>query len=394
MAFEFYTLDENLRKVEVIEGHTSFIWTERNSAWGDISIDIPATDRSRSLLSIGTFLACSESTYIMKIETVQDATDDSNAAMLKVTGRSFEAILDDRVAILPAMVDDIANNPNWTITDTPGNVARTIFKTICVDLVNDPGDAIPFYVPGTILPPGSSGEPTEIISVAIPPTSVYSAIKQVCDTYGLGFRLVRAGETSRIFFEIFTGDDRTSAQTTRAAVIFSPSMDNLSNTTKLTSDAAYKTNAYVIGKDQVKIVYGVGENTEATGFNRRVLVVDASDIGADTVSDVDAALSQKGLAALAQAQKVYQFDGEVSQYGVYKYGVDYKMGDLIEERDNTGFGNEMKVIEQILVSDVKGDRSYPTLSLTLVIVPGTWSAWTPPEQPWVDVPEKEVWANQ
>lgn len=394
MAYEYYTLDANMRKVHVIEGYNSFLWTERGSAWGDFQIDMPTSDQMRNLLSVGTFIASNQSTYIMKIETVTDAQDEDGTAMLTVVGRSLESILDDRAAITPAQINDIVNVPNWVITDTPGNVCRTMFKTICVDLVNDPGDAIPFYTPGTILPSGTTGEPSEIVTVTIPPQSVYAAIKQVCDTYSLGFRFVRNGETSQIYFEIYTGDDRTSEQTILPAVIFSQSMDNLANPKKLTSDAAYKTVACVIGKDQVRMVYGVGQDTEATGFNRRVLVVQATDVGADSVDDVEGALSQKGLAALAQAQKVYQFDGEISEYGVYKYGVDYKLGDLIEERDNTGFGNEMRVIEQIFASDVQGDRSYPTLSLTLVIVPGTWSAWKPPEQPWTDVAEKEVWANQ
>lgn len=393
-VFEYYVLDDQLRNIQMIEGHTSFIWTERTSSWGDIKIDIQSTDRNRSLLAIDTLIACSESTYIMRVETITDSVNDDDEAVIEVTGRSIEALLDDRIAITPEQLADLADTPNWTITDTPGNVARTIFKTICVDLVNNPGDAIPFYTEGTFIAPGSVGEPTEIVTVTIAPMSVYSAIKQVCDTYALGFRLARNPSNNRLYFDIFTGDDLTSAQHILPAVIFSPSMENLSNTKKLTSKANYKNVAYVVGKNQVNIVFGVGEDTEAQGFDRRVLVVQATDVDEDSVPDVDAALDQKGLEALAAAQKVYQFDGEISEFGVYRYGRDYTLGDLVEERDRTGFGNQMRVIEQIFVSDNQGDRSYPTLSLTLVIVPGTWSAWTPSGQVWVDVPEKEVWANQ
>lgn len=393
-TLEFYILDEQLRKVETIEGFKSFIWTERYSAYGDFQIDVPANRLTRTLLAMDTLIACSQSTYLMKIETITDGTDDTGAANLKITGRSLEAILDDRVAITPVQMSNLTDNPNWEITGTPGDIVRYIFKTICVDLVVNAGDAIPFYKEGTISPATSTAEPTEIVTVTTTPGSLYEVEKKICDTYGLGFRFVRNGDKSEIYFEVYTGNDRTSAQNTRAAVIFSSDMDNLSNTTKLISKAAYKNVAYVVGKDQVKIVYGVGENTEATGFDRRVITVDASSIDASTVTDVDAALSQKGLEALAAAQKVYQFDGEVSQYGVYRYGVDYKLGDLIEERDNTGFGNQMRVTEQIFVSDAQGDRSYPTLSRTLVIVPGTWSAWKPAGQIWMDVPEKDVWGNQ
>ena len=219
-------------------------------------------------------------------------------------------------------------------------------------------------------------------------------MKVVCDTYGLGFRLVRNGEASEIYFEIYTGDDRTSSQTDLDAVIFSPNLDNLSDVKRLTSNAAYKNLAYVVGKDQVAIVFGVGEDTTAAGFERRVLVVSASSIDATSVADVDAALSQTGLDALAQHRKIYQFDGQIAETGSYRYGVDYKLGDLVEEQDATGFGNQMRVTEQIFVSDSNGDSSYPTLTLSQVIVPGTWVDVEPPTVEWEDVPEDQVWGNQ
>jgi hypothetical protein len=394
MAYEWYVLDENLHRSQVIEGFESFIWTERYSAWGDFQIVTKTTDAAKILLAVDTLIVFNQSNYVMKVETITDAEDDTGVQNLTITGRSLEAILDDRIAMTPEMMDDIVTNPKWVITNTPGNVARTIFQTICVELAVNTADAIPFYAGGRLLPPGSIPETDEVITAAIDPMTVYSAIKQTCDTYGLGFRIIRNGEMSELYFEVYTGDDRTSAQTVRDAVIFSPAMDNLANTKKLTSKASYKNVAYVVGKDEIAIVYGVGEDPEADGFNRRVLIVDASSIDASNVDDVGAALAQKGLAELAAHQKVYQFDGEISQYGVFQYGRDYKLGDLVEERDQTGYGNEMRVTEQIFVSDKEGDRSYPTLSLTLVIVPGTWSAWTPPDQDWAAVSSDKVWGNQ
>lgn len=391
---EFWTLNDQLQKDQVIEGYKSFIWTERYAAWGDIKIDTPANQKNRSLLAPGTMLAQADSTYVMTIETITDAVGDDGAENLEVVGRSLEAILDDRVAMSADQVDDIVTNPKWVLTGTPGNIARAIFQAICVDLALDTGDGIPFYHSGTLLPTGSIDEPAETITANLDPTSVYNAVKTVCNTYNLGFRLVRNGEAGQIYFEIYTGDDHTSDQTDRDAVIFSPNLDNLEDVTKLTSNAAYKNLAYVVGKDQVSIVFGVGEDTTAAGFERRVLVVNASSVDATSVADVEGALSQAGLDALAQHRKVYQFDGKISENGPYKYGVDYKLGDLVEEQDATGFGNQMLVTEQIFVSDDTGDRSYPTLTLSQTIVPGTWIDVTPPTEEWADVATDQVWGNQ
>jgi hypothetical protein len=38
---EWYTLDDALRRDQVIEEFNSFIWTERYSAWGDFQIIAP-----------------------------------------------------------------------------------------------------------------------------------------------------------------------------------------------------------------------------------------------------------------------------------------------------------------------------------------------------------------
>lgn len=394
MRLEFWKLDENIQKSQVIEGYKSFIWTERESGWGEFEIKTPSTQTTRSLLPPGSVIAQNNSTYMMVVETIEDATGDDGAANLDIKGRSLEAILDDRPAMSSDQVDDIVTNPKWVLTGTPGDIVRAIFQYICVDVTLDSGDEIPFYHSGTILPAGSIDEPSDVITVYLDPTTLYAAAKTICDTYALGFRFVRNGEQSQIYFEVYTGDDRTSSQTILPAVIFSPNLDNLTDVRRLTSNALHKNVAYVVGKDQVKIVFGVGEDTTAAGFDRRVLVVSASSIDASSVSDVDAALSQAGLDALSQHQKIYQFDGQISETNSYVYGVDYKLGDLVEEQDATGFGNQMRVTEQIFVSDEQGDRSYPTLTLSSVIVPGTWIDVEPPDVVWADVPSDQVWGNQ
>lgn len=390
---EIWTLDENLKKSQVIEGYTSFIWTDRYNQNGDFKIDTTSTSVNRNLLTPGTMIAQSESKHVMRVKTITDKIDDDGSESLEVTGLSMEALLDDRIGMTPAMVTDIVTNPKWVITDTPGNIARTIFNDICVNLVLDSGDAIPFYHTGALLPAGSIAEPSDIITVNLDPDTVYNLVASVCQSYNLGFRLVRNGETSEVYFEIYTGNDHTTSQTSRPAVVFSPEMDTLSNVTRLTSIASHKTVAYVVGADRVKVVFGIGENTTASGFDRRVLFVDANNIDATNVADVDAALSQAGLNALSEHRKIYQFDGEISEFGQFRYGVDYDLGDLVEERDATGLGNQMMVTEQIFVSDNQGDRSYPTLTKFEVIVPGTWIDWTPPTQAWSDVPDTVVWGN-
>lgn len=387
---ELYTLDSSLRRERVVEGYESLIWTERYSAWGDFEIKTPSTPAVKALLKAKTYLALSESKRVMQVETVQDYYTDDNQKMLDIKGRSLEAALSDRVA-MPAIAN-LATTPKWTITNTPANIVRTLFSTICVTAALNAGDTIPFYHSGTITPAGNIPESTDTVTVNLDPDTLYNSIKKVCDVYKLGFRLVRNGETSQLYFEVYNGSDRTTSQTAYPAVIFNRELDNLAKTSVLSSTAQAKTVAYVFAQNGTAVVYSVGADTTATGFDRRVLLVNASDIDTAAGLTLDNQLAQRGLEELSKYQNIYQFDGEISQYGSYTYGSDYNLGDLVEEQDPSGFGNRMRVVEQIFVSDPEGDRSYPTLSIDITLVPNTWSTW-PPTDTWGIVPDADVWGN-
>src|SRR5690606_343468 len=92
-------------------------------------------------------------------------------------------------------------------------------------------------------------------------------------------------------------------------------------------------------------------------------------------SALDVALEQKGKEELSKYKDVVAFDGEIPQSGSYIYGVDYELGDLVELRNRDGLATNMVVTEQIFISDEQGERSYPTLTTSLVITPGSWYAW-------------------
>lgn len=388
---EWYTLDDSLRRDEVIEGFKSFIWTERYSAWGDFQIVIKSSGAARSLLSVGTRIGMNESDRVMTIETVDDTSDADGVRELTVTGRSIEAWLDDRAA-MPALVGT-GTTEKWSLTGTPGGIARSMFSTICVSHVLDPGDTIPFYQAGTIFMPGTIAEPTEIITIEFEPGSLYAGIKQVCDIWALGFRLVKDGDTGKVYFDVYTGDNRTSEQTARPAVIFSQDMDNIGKTSSLRSNAAYKNVAYVFTKQDAMQVFADDVLPTITDAERRILVVRADDVDMTPGVALDALMIIKGRQALADNREVYALDGEIPQYQTFRYGVDYKLGDMVEERTIVGDSNYMIVTEQIFISDAEGERAYPTLSLSTFVSPGSWKSHIPTEH-WADVGIDVHWADE
>jgi hypothetical protein len=370
---EVYILDNLFRRTEVLDRYQSLIWTERFAGYGDFELVVHSTPENRKLLTPGTKFVVNESDRVQTIENYENKKDDEGKLMLKLTGRSLEQILEDRVAT-SGMIGLTADT-DWVLTGTPGDICRQIFQKICVDGILSVGDIIPFMTAGTTYPVDTISETSTVIQAAIPISSVYDAIKELCDVYDLGFRLYRNQDTSQLYFNIYAGSDRTTRQTTLPAVVFSSDLDNLSNETELSSISEAKNMAYVFAQNGALIVYADGYSADTIGFNRRVVYVDATDVDEPAGATLTSILTNKGKDALAKARPLQAFDGEVSQYGAYKYGVDYRLGDLVEVRNSDGVASMMRVTEQIFVSDQEGERSYPTLSLNLFITPGSWSSW-------------------
>ena len=389
MELEWYTLDDNLQRDQVIEEFESFIWTERYSDKGDFQIVIKSTYTNRQLLSLGTYITKKDSTYVMVIDTVVDQTDDTGQRNLQVTGKSLEYLLNDRVAF--SAIIDTTTTPAWVVTDTPGNVIRYMFTQICVDGLLDSHDTIPFYTAGTLIGSGNIAEESSEVTVSAQPDTLFNTIQKIANTYFLGFRFVRNGELGQIYFEVYTGSDRTTGQQTLNPVVFDPNLDNLEIPTLLTSTAAIKTVAYVFAANGSAMVYGVGVDSTATGEGRKVLLVNSSNNSAAGEA-LDAALQGEGLLALTNQRLVYTFDGQLPQSIPYIYGVDYNLGDLVEERASDGYGNFMLVTEQIFTSDSTGEHSYPTLQVKELVTPGTWSAENSSIH-WADEDDTVIWAT-
>lgn len=370
---EVYILDDFLRRTAVIDLFESCIWTDRYAAKGDFELVVPSVNQYRRLLAPGTQLALNDSDRVMTVETVDVKTDNEGRTLLTATGASLERLLEDRIAT--DGVSWMTEGGNWILNGTPGDVCRQLFDLICRQGILHPGDVIPFIQNGTLNPAGSIPESGLVSDFEISLDTVYKNVKDICDMYDLGFRLIRDGDKSKLYFEIYTGDDRTTNQSVRTPVIFSPDLDNLQNVSEMISMADSKNIAYVFSKTSSMIVYGEGATIDTAGFDRRVLNVDVTNINEPAGPVLDAIMLKKGQEALAAHRPLAALDGEINQYSKYKYLRDYRLGDLIEMRNNGGSTNYMRVTEQIFVSDAQGDRSYPTLTLNRFITPGSWDSW-------------------
>lgn len=388
---EVYILDSLYRRTEVVDRFESLIWTERFADVGDFELKIHSTLETRARFSTGTKLAMNLSRRGMTVETVEDSTDEEGKRMLSVKGTSFEKIFDNRIVARNGAGN---STDKWSLTSTPVDIAKKIVRELCIWGLNDLDDIIPGLVEGLgPYPEDTIAEPSDVITAEFEFMTIYSAVKQLADMYGFGFRLIRASDDGQLYFDIYMGSDRTSAQSTLPSVIFSPNLDNVKNTTELTTIDGYKNIALVISPVGREMVFADDIDPNVEGFERRLLLVTADDIADTDPAVATARMIQRGKEELSKSRRLLAFDGEISQTSQYKYERDYNLGDVFDVQNTDGFTNIMQVTEQIFVQDREGERSYPTLSLNKFITPGAWTAWDY-NQKWIDLdPDPLTWSE-
>lgn len=383
---EVYILDSLYRRVTVVDKFESLVWAERFAAYGDVELRVGATLENRSRFVPGVRLAIDVSCRVMTVETVEDTTDEEGRRILVVKGLSLEAILLQRLAM--AALTDLTTDPKWVLEGFPLDIATQLFHDICVTGILDLGDIISGVTEGSIFPADTLDPPAEEIVYSIDPMTLYQAEKDLCDAFAMGFRLVRDLDTTILYFDVYMGCDRTTQQTLVPAVVFSPDLENLKSTTKLTTTAAYKNVAYVLSPVGHEIVYPLDVDPSIEGFERRVLFVKADDITDVVPADATAKMIQRGKEELAKSRRFTVLDGELALFNRYVYGTHYNLGDLVELRDDDGATSRMQVTEQIFVSDKEGERSYPTLSVNEFVTPGSWLSMGPVLE-WDDMTTEE-----
>lgn len=389
---EVYILDSLNRRTSVIDNFVSLIWTERFNLAGDFEMKVHSNLANRNSLLCDVRLAMNESYRVMIIETVEDDIDADGNQILTIKGPSLEYIFKHRLAM--SSLSGTTANPKWILEGYPKAIANQLFHDICVTGVVNAGDIISYITEENIFSIDTLPDPNVLIAYeVVPPATLYDALTKICQVYDMGFRLVREPETNALYFDVYMGSDRSTQQTTLMSIVFSESLENLSNTRELTTKASYKNVAYVLSPVGCEIVLGENVDPSVTGFDRRVLVVKADDITDEVPADATAKMIQRGTEELAKNHQLSAFDGELSKDSFYIYGYNYNLGDLVEVHNADDACSNMRITEQIFVSDREGERSYPTLSVNSFVTPGSWLSWDY-SKVWADFLDTEYWADQ
>jgi hypothetical protein len=352
---ELTVLDKNLNPVGLVDIFDSLIWTDRYSEYGDFEIYTSVTSEAISMFQKDYFLWNKDSEHVMIIEEFDIKTDVENGNKLIVRGRSLESILDRRIIYNYTILNGTLENSIKKLLDEnaivldPLNPKRVISRLV-FELSSDP------YILGLTVTGQYRG------------SSLYDAIKSICDSNNLGFKLTLSND-NKFVFKLYYGVNRSYDQSTNPYVVFSPKFENLLNSHYYENNKLLKTHSIVGGEgegvDKLMIEATLGDNSE-TELDRREIFVDASDVSATstdgtlTIDDYYAQLKQRGWEELVKNSFVRTFEGQVQPTQTFVYGTDFFMGDIVQIINEYAMEAKSRVTELIHSQSSSGFEIYPT----------------------------------
>lgn len=337
--------------VRIVDRYKSLIWNDKYDEAGDFELYVPANLDIISAVGIGFYVTNPKSEHAMIIESLLIENDEEDGDYLKISGRSLECLLERRIVWCktvfeadddgkrPYVYDSIATLIYENVID-PDIVARRIDKFIFKETA-DVDVLLPTFEDEYF------GE------------NLYEIVTKLCKEKGLGFKITFDKDFNFVF-ELYMGKQREY-------VVFSPSYDNLITSGYLESAKDLRNVTLIKGQgdDESSMIYVTEVNTYNVGIDRREIFTDASGVTFEedmSVPRYHALLQQKGIDDLMKHSYVKTFEGEVIPNMVWKYGVDYFVGDIITLENEYGHRGLARVSEFITSCEGSGVNTYPTFT--------------------------------
>jgi len=357
---DLYLSDSNFLQQDPIEDYETLIWTDRYDVPGEFELHVPWSENLAANLRTRKYLRQSESKSIMMIETsfLERPSQNRKQNLVKLSGRSFEAFFENR--------NSASSSTDGRMPD-PRTGSRA---AIACALVNDyavNNTAIIDRIPGLTIAPDPPAGTSVALEVARGPLD--QMVHDVLSPDRLGWRVQSiyingTQQPGTIQFAVYKGIDYTIPGLNAVSLEFSPDLENLTDISTLESIATYKNHARMVGAKTGINVYLPNAPSTVTGLERRTVVVEALDIGADsttTVAEDQIALTARGVEVLLSPENRYQqlVDGDALTADSTTF-MAAGLGDILYVRDSNGIKSKVRISEKIWTADEAGQKRLPT----------------------------------
>lgn len=346
---EPWVLDTEFKSNTVIDEFESLIWTDRYNAYGDFELYLVMKNELIDLIKHDYYISLPESSHVMIVEKMVITADVEIGNRFVVTGRSLESILERRII--------------WGQKVYKGNI-QDVVEDMLNDAIINPSIADRRIDNFIFVRSNDATLNSLAVDAQFTGDNLYEAIKSICKTVNVGFKIELTAE-NKFAFSLYSGVDRSYDQTTLPYVEFSPNFDNIINSEFVDSKMDYKNVTLIGGEGEgsARVTSVVGS---AIGLDRRELFTDARDISSDTSegtltdAEYEAKLQQRGKENLTIYPRIIAFEGEAETSQMYRYGEDFFIGDIVQVANEYGHEGRAYVSELIFSENETGVSVYPT----------------------------------
>ena len=337
----YYILDNNFIPLAAFENYISFLWTDRYAEEGDFEIETVPEASLLAMCKQDYYIMNTDSEHEMIVEGLKIVTDVDDGPRLYVTGSSLESILKRRIV--------------WSKTVLNGNLQNGI-KTLLDENIISPTDTSR-KIPNFIFQASTDTNITKLeIARECDKENLYDLIVDICKTKKIGFKIVR-NTSNQFVFSLYAGKDHSYTQKTLPFVAFSPKFDNLENSEFNNSTADSVNTVYVTGGENDSESLVLGNNS---GLTRRESHVSAGTMDESYSGSYTDFLTEKGNEELKDKKITKTFEGNVDSTGLFKLGVDFSLGDIVQIENEFEIRDRARIVEIIHSDDKSGRIVYPT----------------------------------
>lgn len=361
---------------DIVNGIKSKMWIERYREPGEFVFTADASVGLQSQLKVGTFVSHTDTAEIMIVENIELAYNRDNETEVKISGRSFETYLENRIVAKGNYVH-MTDPDTFEEYDQPAGISLNVEHSYdrahaLFFQISDPDDDIPYFNVVVQLhntyPPFSAEEAWKVYERK----DMHKTLMEILQHDNLGIKIERPCPDSINYgtgtssFVIHDGEDNT------ADIVFDHDAGDIESADYLWSNKHRKTAAVVTSTWFEIVVF----KTADVKYRRRYIYIDAKHIdemyntypnGFFDREIIEVKMYALGKEVLARHKAVNLTKVEIDKDRVrYKYRSDYKLGDLIGVRGKFSTFEEMRVVEHVEIEDENGMQAYPTLAMDAV----------------------------
>ena len=338
---DIYMLNENFETVDIVDVFDSFLWADRYNLAGDVELKALITPWLLQNVKRGYYVWIPDSEHTMIIdERLISTSEAEEGKYITYYGMSLEYILKSRIV--------------WRQTVITGNLQNGIEKLLNENIVNPLDFPDDRRIDNFRFQRSTDPRITALtIDTQFTGQDLYEVVTKICGERGLGFKIIM-NEQNQFVFSLYYGTDRSYAQEDNPYVIFSPTFDNLLDSRYYESDRIHKNVALIGGEGE-----GLARRTQVIGngrgLRRKEVFIDARDVssnnGAIGATQYNQMLQSRGMERMRDYRFITEFDGSAETTILYKYGVDFWLGDIIYVENEYDIGNNVRASEIIFSYD-------------------------------------------